>query len=270
MIHDQATALAETRLRNILAGYAPAAIAVSGGVDSMTLAFLAHDVLGSEAAMFHAVSPAVPDIATERVRRYACRYGWTLNLIDAGEFSDMRYLQNPVDRCFYCKSNLYGSLAGLTDAQLLSGTNLDDLSDFRPGLRAAATRDVRHPWVEAGVGKTLVRAIARRNGLNDLAELPAAPCLSSRIQTGLPIRAAALAFVDAAETLLRDRLAPDVVRCRIRPQGVVIELDEHTLNGIPAALEAELLEALAAMDGAGGGSVSFEKYVRGSAFVRES
>ncbi len=271
MITDEAAALAESAVREVLADCTPAAIAVSGGVDSMTLAFIAHQALGAAATMFHAVSPAVPRLATERVRGYAGRHGWNLQLIDAGEFKDDRYLENPLDRCFYCKSNLYGSLAARTDAQLLSGTNLDDLGDFRPGLRAAEARGVRHPWVEAQVDKRGIRAVATQHGLTDLAELPASPCLSSRVQTGLQIRPTALAFIDAAELLLRERLAAEVVRCRIRPQGIVIELDEPALSRIDPLLEAELGHALAGLEGAAGhGPINFEAYVRGSAFVRVS
>ncbi len=110
----------------------PAAIALSGGVDSMTLAFIAHRRVGADVAMFHAVSPAVPSSATARVKAYAAAEGWALTVLDAGEFADERYMANPSNRCFFCKSNLYGTLASATDRQLLSGTNLNDLGDWRP------------------------------------------------------------------------------------------------------------------------------------------
>ena len=91
---------------------APAAVAVSGGVDSMTLAFIAHRHLGEQVSIFHAVSPAVPASATIRVQAYAAKEGWTLTILDAGEFGDERYMANPANRCFFCKTNLYGTLAG--------------------------------------------------------------------------------------------------------------------------------------------------------------
>ena len=108
---------------------APVAVAVSGGVDSMTLAYVAHHVLGHQATMYHAVSPAVPEEATRRVRSYAQSNGWHLKVISAGEFEDSEYVANPVNRCFYCKTNLYGSIAAHTEGSIVSGTNLDDLSD---------------------------------------------------------------------------------------------------------------------------------------------
>ena len=97
------------RLRQI----GPAAIAVSGGIDSLTLACVAADLI-PDSVIFHAVSPAVPEAATARVRTFAQDRGWHLNVIDAGEFSDMHYRANPVNRCFYCKTNLYGSIAAKT------------------------------------------------------------------------------------------------------------------------------------------------------------
>src|SRR5882757_3769226 len=164
-----------------------AAVAVSGGVDSMTLAVVAHRTRHAATTMFHAVSPAVPPEATDRVRRYARREGWDLQVFDAGEFGDANYLSNPVNRCFHCKTHLYGAIADRTSATLLSGTNIDDLGDFRPGLAAARTFDVRHPLVEVGIDKAAIRAISSDLGLRDLAELPAAPCLASRVETGIAI-----------------------------------------------------------------------------------
>ena len=137
-------------LNTVLDDIGRAAVAVSGGVDSMTLALLAGRRSGADCAMFHAVSPAVPAEATARVQDYAAREGWRLTVLDAGEFDDPAYRANPANRCFYCKTNLYGALAARTDATLLSGTNVDDLGDWRPGLKAAQAHGVRHPFVEAG------------------------------------------------------------------------------------------------------------------------
>jgi len=153
--------------------------------------------------MVHAVSPAVPAAATARVRAHAERHGWALALIDAGEFADTRYRANPVDRCYFCKSNLYGRIASGFARVILSGTNTDDLGDYRPGLKAAREHGVRHPFVEAGMAKSDIRVLARALGLDDVAELPAAPCLASRIETGIGIDADDLALADEVERLLR-------------------------------------------------------------------
>jgi pyridinium-3,5-biscarboxylic acid mononucleotide sulfurtransferase len=256
------------RLAAILAGARPAAVAVSGGVDSMTLAHVAHRALGADVTMFHAASAAAPLSATERVRDHAARHGWRLRVIDAGEFADERYLANPANRCFFCKSDLYGTLSAQTDAQLYSGANLDDLGDWRPGMKAAQAHGVRHPFIEAAISKADVRAIASALGLDDLAALPSAPCLSSRVETALRIDPATLRAIDEAETFLRAALKPDTVRCRVRHAGVVVELDEEALARLPAAgrpaLEARIRSAFGDAR-----PVTFQSYVRGSAFLRD-
>ena len=135
----------------------------------------------------------------------------------------------PVNRCFFCKTNLYGTIAGLTDRQILSGANTDDLGEYRPGLDAARERQVRHPYLEAGIDKKTVRAIASGLGLGDLADLPASPCLSSRVETLDSIEPEMLAAIHAVEPLVGRHLAPKTVRCRVRSSGIVIELDGESL-----------------------------------------
>jgi pyridinium-3,5-biscarboxylic acid mononucleotide sulfurtransferase len=259
------------RLRAILARLPAAAVAVSGGVDSLTLATLAHEVMGGRVTMRHAVSPAVPAEATLRVRGLARARGWVLDVFDAGEFADPRYRANPVNRCFFCKTSLYGAIAARTNAIILSGTNMDDLGDYRPGLEAAKTRGVRHPFVEAGMDKATVRALAAALGLGDIAELPAAPCLSSRVETGIAIEAPVLRMIEEAEILLRDGLAPRTARCRVRRAGIVVELDPAALAAMDGAIQeslTRLLAALAEKHGVGSRPVAFAPYKTGSAFLR--
>ena len=257
----------ERRLRDI----GQVAVAVSGGVDSMTLAFVAHRVLGAKATMFHATSPAVPPEAGERVRRHGARHGWSVQVISAGEFDDPEYLANPVNRCFFCKTNLYGAIARHTQATIVSGTNLDDLGDYRPGLQAARDHDVRHPFVEAQIPKQVVRAIARSYGLDDLAALPAAPCLSSRLETGIPVSAPALTFVHGVERLITQEISPQTVRCRVRRDGPAVELDPASLAQLLSAQGAPLRAQVARLSDAQGFGVqvSFEAYRQGSAFLHD-
>ncbi len=257
-------------LRRWLGAAQPVAVAVSGGVDSMTLAVVAHRELQSRARMFHAVSAAVPVDATERVKRYAADEGWALALIDAGELGDGRYLSNPANRCYFCKTDLYGTMVGRTEALLVSGTNVDDLGDFRPGLEAAREHGVRHPYVETGLDKSSVRALAHHLELRDLAELPAAPCLSSRIETGIAIMPEVLRAVDWTEKLVVRTLRPRTVRCRVRRAGVVIELDPGTLAGAGDDVRARLGERIAARFRRLGieRPVGFDAYRMGSAFLR--
>ena len=184
----------------------PLAIAVSGGVDSMTLAVVAHRAQPGT-SIFHALSPAVPALATQRVKQKAAQEGWALTLINAGEMQDPQYLANPANRCYFCKTNLYDAVARTTRLKVASGTNLDDLGDYRPGLIAAEEHQVCHPWVELGIDKQGLRGIAAELGLDDLKDLPAAPCLSSRVTTGIAIDAALLPIIDEAERLVATLLA---------------------------------------------------------------
>ena len=122
--------------------------------------------------------------AAEAARRAAAQPAPSLpssgDIVDAGEFADPQYRANPVNRCFFCKANLYRTLGAMSDGIVASGTNCDDLSDYRPGLEAARLHNVRHPYVEAGIAKADVRTLAGELGLPEFAALPASPCLSSR------------------------------------------------------------------------------------------
>ena len=259
---------AAQRLNAVLAAMPRLACAVSGGVDSLTLATFAHRQLPGHVTMFHAVSAAVPEEATRRTRALAAAEGWSLTVIDAGEFASAQYRANPANRCYFCKTSLYGAIRPATSAQMVSGTNTDDLGEYRPGLIAAREHDVRHPFVEAGVDKQGVRAIARELGLGSIAELPSAPCLSSRIETGIGIDPVMLSCVHAAENLVRERLSPATVRCRVRAAGIVLELDTDSLVASLPLQEgiAREVEGLFARHGFAH-PVSFSTYRVGSAFI---
>src|SRR4051812_50112132 len=110
--------------------------------------------------MFHAVSAAVPQEATARVRELAAREGWKLSVLDAGEFEDAHYRSNPVNRCFYCKTNLYAAFSPRSSAQIIAGTILNDLAEYSLGLNAARKYGVGYALVKAGIGKQKVLAAA--------------------------------------------------------------------------------------------------------------
>jgi uncharacterized protein len=259
-------------LARLLAAPPHLVIALSGGVDSMTLSAAADRARdGVALTLCHAVSPAVPARATERVRRFAQERGLPLHLVDAEEMQDPAYRANPVNRCYFCKSNLYRRLAPVVpEGTICAGTNLDDLGDYRPGLTAAAERGIRHPFVEAGFTKADVRDLARAMGLGEVAELPAAPCLASRIETGLPVTPEDLQIIDRVEEALRQRLGAVTLRCRRRRGGLVIEIDPALLAGITPAQRGRLLRLArqeAAAHGGAGLPLSIEPYSRGSAFL---
>ena len=255
---------AQTRLHDVLRRHAPLAIAVSGGVDSMTLAYIAHRS-SPATTMIHAVSPAVPALATERVRDYARRERWRLVVTEAGEFDDPDYRANPIDRCYFCKSNLYARIAAIVSSTIASGANRDDLNDYRPGLVAAAEHRVVHPYIEAGIDKATVRSLARQHGLGDIAELAAQPCLSSRVETGIAIDADDLEFIDRVENAIRRVVRHDAtVRCRITKLGTVVEIDDV------ARTAERMIESIAerlCVD-SGRAFVGVRAYRRGSAFLK--
>ena len=256
----------------------PMAVAVSGGVDSMTLAVIAHRVQ-PDTEIFHAVSPAVPAQATARVNAWAGREGWALNIIDAGEMYDPQYLANPANRCYFCKTSLYDRVAGSTELTLASGTNLDDLGDYRPGLIAASEHQVCHPWVETGVDKQTLREVADELGLHGLKDLPAAPCLSSRVTTGIAIDPAILPLVNRVEEALRTSLSREIdlvgIRCRIREREVAIQIETGESPDYEALAGSGYAGQVKSLFTAAGyadqvTSVVFEPYRRGSAFLIET
>ncbi len=253
-------------LEDVLRTVSRPAIAVSGGVDSMTLAALAAETL-ADVIVMHAVSPAVPAEATARVERMAGTRHWNLQVIRAGEFDDPHYRANPANRCYYCKTNLYGAMRAHTPRPMLSGANLDDLAEYRPGLDAARLHGVRHPFIEAGFSKSNVRRLARELGLNEVSELPSSPCLSSRVETGIRIEPVTLQFVHGVESFLRAELEPHTVRCRIRAAAVVVELDPLTLARLSTAAKTAIAQRIVDHAGAPSLPVDFQPYRNGSAFL---
>jgi uncharacterized protein len=242
-------------------------MAVSGGIDSTLLMYIAATTVANVRAV-HAVSPAVPTAATSRVRDFAERYAWDYAEVGAGEFSNPQYVENPVNRCFFCKSLLYSRIRELGEGHICSGANLDDLGDYRPGLLAAESFSVIHPYIECGISKRDIRTMARGFGFLELARLPASPCLASRIETHQPVEAATVRNIDEAETYIRGYLDLRIVRCRYRAHGIEIEIGTEELKKLDSSSVAELkhyVETIFQRPFLGIG-----KYSMGSAFLHES
>ena len=261
-----------TRIHDRLDSIDHAIIACSGGIDSTLLALVAHRRAPGRVTVAHAVSPAVPPEATARVRALALQEGWTLSIVQSGEFQDENYLSNPVNRCYFCKSNLYDSLTQIASAHasgtVLSGANMDDLGEYRPGLDAAAERGVRHPWIEAQFAKADIRHLARALAVS-FAELPSSPCLASRLYTGTRVTAERLRAVHACETLIKQRTGLAVVRCRVRGDLLLVEVaDQDRAHLTPALLDELAALAAANEPGITRAVLDDEAYRPGRAFVR--
>jgi len=250
-------------------------IACSGGVDSLLLADVAHELGPGTTQIAHSVSPAVPPAVTRRVRQVAAELGWRLELVESSEFNDPHYLANPRNRCYFCKSNLYAELDRIAVAArrhgagwtVLSGANADDLGEYRPGLVAAAEHGVRHPFVEANLTKEHIRALARGRG-RSWHDLPAAPCLASRLYTGTAVTAELLRAVDRGEDLLRDRTGLGLVRCRINGDDVLVEVTADARSRVSRALLDEIIEVMRE-EAPGLRSITLDEapYTPGRAFV---
>ena len=197
-----------SRLAERLAGLGSALIAFSGGVDSSLVAALAARALGERALAITAVSPALASGELDGARSVARAVGIGHEVISTAELERDDYRRNDRFRCYFCKSELYERLVALARrrgfAAVLSGANADDTGDWRPGLRAAAEHGVRHPLLEAEMGKDQVRALAQHLRVPS-ADKPASPCLASRLPYGTAVTAEVLAQVDRAELSLKQR-----------------------------------------------------------------
>jgi pyridinium-3,5-biscarboxylic acid mononucleotide sulfurtransferase len=209
----------------MLEGISSAVVAFSGGVDSSVVAALAYEALGERALAVTAVSPAVAQGELDGARKVARHIGIAHETVSTDELAREGYRANGPDRCYFCKTELYDTLAQLATrrcyAALLSGANADDAGDWRPGLRAAAEHGVRHPLLEANLGKAQVRELARRFKLPS-AEKPATPCLASRIPYGTAVDPETLQLIDRAERAVRALGFPVL---RVRHHGIMGRLE---------------------------------------------
>jgi pyridinium-3,5-biscarboxylic acid mononucleotide sulfurtransferase len=213
------------RLREHVAALRCAVVAYSGGVDSSVVLRVAHEQLGERAIGVVGRSDSYSAHELELALAQAAGFGARVEVVTTGELSNPAFAANSPDRCYHCKSELYRQLSAVASrhgaAAILDGTIVDDLSDHRPGRRAAAEHAVGSPLAELGFSKQDVRAVAAHLGLTSSGK-PASPCLASRIPYGTPVTQGALARIDAAESALR---ALGFVELRVRHHGDVARIE---------------------------------------------
>jgi pyridinium-3,5-biscarboxylic acid mononucleotide sulfurtransferase len=229
----------ERRLLALLSTFDSAIIAFSGGVDSAYLAWAATRVLGPRALCITADSPSYPDHHRQLALRLAREFGLRHELVTTRELDRPEYRANPVDRCYYCKHELYTTLTQIARERgmgvILDGNNADDRGDYRPGRKAAGEFGVRSPLDEVDLLKAEIRERSREAGLPTWDE-PASACLSSRIPYRIEVTDEKLRMIERAETVLRS-LGFRV--CRVRHHDTLARL-EFGRDELARALEADV------------------------------
>mgnify|MGYP000613301439 CR=1 FL=1 len=220
------------QLEDLIKSYEKVVVGFSGGVDSTLVSFVASKVLGKDALIILARTETILSEDIELARNISSKYNFNYREIEYSELEIENYASNPVNRCYFCKSQLYDQLAIIAEKEkikyILDGANIDDLGDYRPGRLAAKEKEIKSPLIECGFTKKDVRDAALLFGLPNH-DKPAAPCLSSRIPYGTPIDKKSLEMIAEGERYLKTF---GFINVRVRHFGnkARIEVDKELIN----------------------------------------
>jgi len=243
-----------SQLQAQLRSYGSVVIAYSGGVDSVFLAKVSHDVLGQRSLAVIADSESLPRRELDEALQIGQQFGFPVRVIQTNELSDPRYASNPTNRCYFCKHELFEQLVPLARAESFAviayGENASDVGDFRPGSKAASEFQIKAPLKEVGLSKAEIRLLSTRLHL-PTADKPQMACLSSRIPHGEEVTGEKLRMIEAAEAFLRDvgfydvrvrhhtlKPAHFLARIEVGPK----ELKRFLENGLSDQISAQLRE----------------------------